>query len=517
MSLRVTVYAGALPYIDVGIPDGAEFEALSLRGSTLTFAGAARPIKLEKWKPREALPVATGLQAHFVLVAPAGFSEPLPIGSQAELTLYAGANAPLTGSGPVVGPDGQGEDGSAERWRMLELYSAYPILTSPGPDGAAGGGAPASGGDARAVVQREWRNVLGRVPREGDVAGMLAALDRRFVQTEADGAEGWAFTPGSYVGQNDVGAGVTGAQASLAAFAGRVSDEIGPYVAEATALRLRPDNPEELDVARNGLTASWGSFTASLGGEGGVPAARSRVLLGQVYDQLLRFGIELGTFEQHVLDRFQKDSSQAGVTGAMALARLVVTRKFVLTRDDEERLTNFMIVRDRVAAVGRAFDDALGEETRTLDYGMAFAWLQRDLDVLPELVADVRWALDSVDFGLEQQEALSLDDSDVNAMTLAGVLQWAEDLADEGRTLMQDSGVRGARLLAQRATELGRNLALVYEAGGPQRDGTFGDRLRMSRISVPIRLLNGAVEQVQVGAERIDQEARDAAREGRRG
>ena len=153
----------------------------------------------------------------------------------------------------------------------------------------------------------------------------------------------------------------------------------------------------------------------------------------------------------------------------------------------------------------------IGPDAATPDYGMVFTWLQRDLDVLPELVADVRWALDSVDFGLEQQEVLALTPGDPSSITLAGVLQWAEDISDEGRGLLQDAGVRGAAMLAERAQALHRELTTLHRAIAARRGGgVSAARLSMSRIRVPVGLLGDAVVRVRDQAGQIAEEAAGA-------
>jgi hypothetical protein len=518
--LRVIVHAGSdvVPaHVDVGIPDDVPRRALLSAESTLTFVdagGETSTIDLADWRVRQSRRPEPGFPSRFALIAPDRLGLQLRHGSQATLRLAITGGTTHAGSGLVIGDSPPSPQGGViaearEAVDAVSLYAAYPILTSPGPDGGSGAGTPAGGGDARAIVQREWRNVLGRVPRDGDVAGMLAALDRRFVETDADGVDGWTYVPGSYVGQNDVGAGVTGAQASLASFANRVGEEIGTYVAEAQPLRMLDENPEEVDIARAGFWASWQSFVASLGDEGGLPAARSAVLLRQAREQLVRFGIQLGMFEQGALEVVV---SIDGGSEIDAIRRIPISREFVLTRDDEERLTNFLIVRDRVAAVARAFAETIGTDAVTPDYGMVFTWLQRDLDVLPELVRDVRWALDSVDFGLEQQEVCALQPDDPNSMTLASVLQWSEDLSDEGRTLLQDGGVRGAAMLAERAAALRDTLAILDRMIDTRRGGgVSAARLAMSRIRVPIGLLGDAVVRVRDRAGQIAQEAEGAA------
>jgi hypothetical protein len=512
--VKATVFAEPL-HIVVDFDETVRAEAVAWKTLVFDYAEGKPP-----WRQQVSgwdIQPAKGATTQFVITAPAGTTPRPKPHTHASLTYKLGTAKQEDISCLVIGERSGHESVIAEirdARKAASLYSAYPILTSPGPDGAGGGGgaaAPAAAGaSAKAAVQREWRAVLGRVPSDGDVTGMLAALDRRFVASEEDGVEAWVWTPGSYVGQNDIGAGITGAQASLAAFAQRVAEEIEPLAAELSPLCRRDDNPEELDIARRGFKDSWCSFVKSLGAEGGLPTARCTVLLEQARSQLIRFGIELGMLDD--------DQSAAATTQAARvppkqpapseepfekLGKRDVLRSFVLTREDEEQRTNFTIVRDRVAAVGRAFVAA--RETAKRDYGTEFTMLQRDLDVLPELVADVRWALDSVELGVEQQEAMELGK---DGTTLAVVLQWAEDLADEGRALLQDAGVRGARLLAGRAEALGKQLDIVKAQMRRRKGGDFrDDRLTLPRVHKPIEHLGSAVGRVVTQAGDIAEQA----------
>jgi hypothetical protein len=469
-------------------------------------------IDVTGWERVPVTPNDANFPTRFRIVVPDSFNGEFAPGDELSLRLVL-KDAEFEANGTVVDPgpgDGEGPGDTGGRKSIedaISMYAAYPILTSSADSASRVGGAAQTGGTE---VQRAWQAVIGRTSRNADLQSVLAALDRRFVYSEEAGSEEWTFVPGSYVGQNDIGAGVTGAQASIAAFAQRASAEIEQFVEEARALRQLADNPEELEVARRNFQASWRSFVNALGTEGGLPTARAAVLLRQAREQLVRFGIELGMLDPNAMETFaiaDTDASDSEVS-LDVVSQIPISRSFVLTREDEERLTNFMIVRDRVAAVTRAFREYVGPDQATPDYGTVFTWLQRDLDVLPELVADVRWALDSVDFSLEQQEVTLVAPDDPMSMTLAGVLQWADELAEEGRGLIQDSGVRGTRLLSERAAALGHSLhslrrTIVAGAGS----GVTGARLAMSRIRVPIELLHDAVFRVQEKAAQVTTEA----------
>jgi hypothetical protein len=522
--LRFFVYALVPLYIDVHLARPT-LKANDVKSIELTHNGEA--IDVSGWQRYKLKPASGDFPTRVALVAPADFKRECAPGDEVSLYVYL-KDDEFGSTGTVIDPQpdgegipqGPGSQGPGEgpgypgdRSSLAEavsMYAAYPILTAPAERADVGGGGAGAAGDARGAVAREWRAVLGRVPRDADLASVLSALDRRFVFSEEEGAEEWTFLPNSPISQDHLGAGLSGAQASLVAFAQGVSAEIEQPVAEARALRQLADNPEELEVARRNFQASWRSFVTTLGTEGGLPTPRAAVLLRQAREQLVRFGVELGMLDPGGLETFAIADTDAsdGDTSFDAVSQIPISRSFVLTRDDEERLTEFMIVRDRVAAVARAFREYVGPDQLTPDYGTVFTWLERDLDVLPELVADVRGALDSLDFSLEQQEVMPIVPDDPTSMTLAGVLQWADELAEEGRGLIQDSGVRGTGLLAERAAELGRALlSLRRTIRGGAGTGVTGARLAMSRVSVPIELLHDAVFRVRDKAAQVTTEA----------
>src|SRR4051812_9212751 len=205
----------------------------------------------------------------------------------------------------VTAPAGPGQELVEEARHArdaVSLYAAYPILTSAAAPDGGGGPAGAGTGDARSAVQREWGNVLGRVPRNGDLTATLAALGRRFVPSaEADtDTYVWTDRPTSVMSETMVG--VSGEQASLVALAQRVTDEIDQRVKEARPLRQRADNPEEVEVLRSNLWESWTAFVNTIGTEGGVPTARAAVLLRQAREQLGAFGVELGMIDPNAYE-----------------------------------------------------------------------------------------------------------------------------------------------------------------------------------------------------------------------
>jgi hypothetical protein len=517
--LNVKVYAGGErepARLDVYVPEATTLAEMkrAAAASTLEFEGidgTTQTETLEHWEVQALDVDDPRFASRFAFVGPASIAHRVKPDGAARLDMVI----PRSSRSPRRQFEGKSlvlSSSVANRaLEAAELFASYPIITAPGPDGAGGGGgggAPASG-DARAIIKQEMRAVLGRTPSGDDVTATLAALDRRFVARERNGVTQWEWTPGSYVGQNDVGAGVTGEQASLVAFAQRASDEIAPCVGELRALKSPCENPEAVEIARSGFRASWQSFVGSLGQEGGLPTARCKVLLKQAREQLATLGEELGMLKP-VPAGGAGGAGRAAGAGRPSGDRLdhaAISRAAVLTRDDEEQLTHFIIACDRVKAVSRAFDELTGR-TAVRDYGTAFTQLQRDLELLPELVADVRWALDSVDFGPDQREVQRVGPG-AASMTLEGVLQWAEDLAEEGRSLLQDAGVRGAELLQSRAAALHDVLAALEPGQHPKRDGdVFAARLALARVRTPLRLLGEAVARVKQSAAEIRRLAR---------
>jgi hypothetical protein len=303
---------------------------------------------------------------------------------------------------------------------------------------------------AQTVVDMQMRQVLGRKPSPDDVTGTLAMLDRSMQRTEVDGIERWDLRPGgATVIQADTGAGVTGRQASVAGLARDTLEQLEPLVQKVRPLAPRTDNPVLVEAFRRNFLASFKEAVAEAGVPGGPVRGKADILLQQSREQLGRFGVELGVVEQ----------TPAG---------LAAFRDNVITPEDEEQYTTFLVIVDRY----RVFDDFFrayldlptdGDpgidvtQSRTQDFGLRFTLLDRRIDIIAEAVDELDAALASV--GIDRQEreaiAISMGDDGTDNPTLADFMAWAQHFAaNEARPLIQGAGVAGAALLPGRLLKL---------------------------------------------------------------
>jgi hypothetical protein len=432
-------------------------------------------------------------QPNQVVIDPDGWSElEQEIGTQGGRILHA------LGKADIEEFSRDSRDGLSRTASNIEDLIGFPLITS-GADGAGpAGGAAAPGG--KALVDSELRRVLGRVPTPGDVTGTLALLDRAMELTIVDGVQRWEVRPGgAYVTQNDIGAGVTGRQASVAGLARDTLEQIQPLVDQVEPLAIRAENPSLLETARSNFLASASEAVAEAAVAGGPLRIKAEVLLDQSLSELANLGTELGVL------RFSKKSNL-----------YVPTRRNVLNLHDEEHYTRFLVILDRWRVFDEFFREYLGfkakevffvDQARTKDFGLRFTILDRSIDVISEAVDELDSALLSVGVDRAEREAIDLGFGDDG--TLADLMDWAKGFsANEARPLIQNAGIRGARLLPARLSKLldaVKALITRIDAGG----GLPGDRaLRHPRVKVALdklrRELDGAKTEATEAAHATD-------------
>lgn len=384
--------------------------------------------------------------------------------------------------------------------KAMNWLTGFPFQVS---DGLTGGpstlGAAAS---ASAVVDRELRAVLGRVPGIGGVAATVSALDRSFQAVVVDGAQTWAWRPQSYAVLSDIGAGVTGRQASLATFAGTVVDEILPLVA---GLRpLFPENavnPDEIDAARAILTGSLPAFVSEVGTDGGPRIARARSLLTDGATQLQVLGMLLGALGQPPagidLSNPLKWPAPPGGAAAYIFDPLdpstwwPPSEDYVVTVDDEQNLTNYRIGFDRVGLLVTQFATVY-VHGQTGDRGMLIVILQRALDASAEAAQAVFDALDSVNLGEDERQVIVANAA--TGLTVEDAVSWAATFpTDEAAPLLQGGGKLGARSVLSRTQALSAAITAVQGLGDPVG-------LQHPRVVFALKLLQDAFTDIETAA-----------------
>lgn len=358
-------------------------------------------------------------------------------------------------------------------------FAAFPVLTEsvtlpqlPAP----------SGGQISSVgqtVESALREALGWRPRPNDPRGFSAALMHSFDRREVEGHTVATWTPRTYAAQvqADLGA-ITGAQASLYSRARVALDASLPLLDGLYPLDPAAD-PQDTEAIRAIIRSELTELVAELGVEGGPRISR--------VDDLL--DLLLGRPEDRVQD------TVGGQLGRLEV-RFGLVRDRVETVDEEENLTNFIILVDYVREIDtswraqRDFFDPTSDATPFL--GTQLVLLSRSLAVVAESVTEVGFTLDSVFLGAAERLAIRLtfngaggegsrlvDSRNLElvlpartpSILLGELLSWVERVAsEEGPQLLQDGGKDGATALTPVLDKL-RSLvraSLITTHGGLQ-------------------------------------------------
>jgi hypothetical protein len=324
--------------------------------------------------------------------------------------------------------------------RGVEDISAYPLLVSDGLDHppAAYGGAAGT-----AILQRtvdaSLRQTLGRLPKYTDSRAFLAALNQSFAVKEVDGRTMVSWRARSYVGQTELGGGVTGFQASVYARA-RDALSLADPLLESLSPLLPDADPEEMAAARSIVRTQFAALVDELGVEGGPRPLR--------VDELFRVLLE----QQVVgLENVPIEGGMIGYLGHVYGLR----RELVNTVDEERSFSDFLLLRDYVLTTQTSWfefrDNQLGG-----DLGTRLVLLSNALQVVAESVDEVEAAMDSVYVGpAERTIAVFATDPDGGTMLVSELLSWiASFTTDEAPQLVQDGGRRGVGTIISTARRL---------------------------------------------------------------
>src|SRR5262245_4919757 len=323
--------------------------------------------------------------------------------------------------------------------KLLEELQSFAVLTeeigsrrAPRP---ATPGAPVSPGTSQLgqIVDGALREVLGWRPRATDAQGFVAALNQSFSVKEVEGHTEWKWTPRSYAVAAELGA-VTGAQASIYSRAKAMLDQSIPLLEGLHPLNAAFD-AEDVEAIRAIVKSSLTELVAELGREGGPRLARVDELFFQLF----------ATDDVKDLDDTEDLDGQLG----LLRERFGLERKFVNTIDEEQNLTNYLIIADNTISLRFTWDQQkkfFDLDATDVFLGTQSVLLSRALAVVAESVEETYFVMDSVFLGSAERQVLELhfDGSDLPAIFLGDLLSWVEMFAtDEGPRLIRDGGKDG--------------------------------------------------------------------------
>lgn len=403
-------------------------------------------------------------------IKPSGLPE-LTLSEPPLAALYVVANQPRTlrplgyrpaedsvrGNGRATGGGaaGRGHTGGSLLDAVTDIAAYMPTAQQTfGPGGGVGGGgAGQSPTPARRFVDAALTEVLGRRLKTDDPTAIRATLERAFSAVRVDGRTRYTWTPRSYAVQTELGGEVTGAQASIYHRAKLAIEDALPLLEGLTA--LKPDaDAQEVEAVRSIIQTELNELVAELGVEGGPRIQRVDDLFDLLDDQLKRLKRVFG-----------------------------LRRGAVVTVEEEQNLTNFLVVRDHVLGLAATWRGADGFRSHFTGggsqfLGTQFVLLARALSVVAESVDEASQAMDAVLLGPAERQTVRIDlpefilldderrptipDASGQAtappsMLVDELLSWIARFAtEEGPSLIQLAGRRGVAAIQPTAERLQR-------------------------------------------------------------
>jgi hypothetical protein len=337
--------------------------------------------------------------------------------------------------------------------KAFEFGNTYPGIApvSAEQQGTGAHGAPSQ---LQQTVTQALQGVLGRSFKQGDYRSFRAALEVSFEIKETGGRTSYQWRPRAYPskGATDIGGGISGAQYSLVSFATGMYEKTLPLIEQLHSLITDADQ-ENVAAAKAIYRSVWGEFIGELSREGGPRAPRANALSTSLFNKLsdkratghlVRLGGLLGML--------QVDDDDG--TTCLNEGRLNITRRNVVTTEEEGNLTNFISLADYFFAVDMSWDN-YRKNFFQKDLGTGLLTLERQLSVLEESVNEVYGAMDSVMVEQSERLAILIDFKQYKDVTIEDFLSWIASFAStEAPSLIREGGRWGVEAILPTAREL---------------------------------------------------------------
>ena len=230
-----------------------------------------------------------------------------------------------------MGGSESGEPDSSQK-RIEELLSEVAALMPTSFDATGGGVRTSHAGLAevaaspRRAVDNVLMEVIGRQLKTNDPHAFVASLSRAFTLEEEDGKTRFKWTPRTYAVQSELGAALTGAQASLHHQAQLILNDALPILDGLYPLKSDADE-QNVEAVRAIVRTELIEVVDELGFEGGPRAQRVDGLFQALTMQLDRLRYDFG----------------------------LITRQ-INTVEEEQNLTNFLVIYDYVNALSTTWE-----------------------------------------------------------------------------------------------------------------------------------------------------------------
>jgi hypothetical protein len=301
--------------------------------------------------------------------------------------------------------------------RSVSDLQAFPVLTqdfSPANLPSAATPTPGQiGGTSQLgmAADKAIREVLSWRSKGDDPKGFVGALNQAFDLREIEGHTEFKWTPRSYTVQTDMGA-ITGAQASIYTRAKVALDQSMPLLDGLYTLTPNVE-PEDLATVQAVVRSQFTALVNEFGVVGGPRVPR----VDELFDLLLsRLVIEQ--------PGRRPDPERIPRAGSLGLVRerFGLRREDVTTVDDEQNLTNYLILVDYVIGLWESWTyyrdffvrTRLGETERRPFFGTQLVLISRALEVVAQGVQDAYYTMDSVFIGDAERQTSQLDFAHLN-------------------------------------------------------------------------------------------------------
>ncbi len=369
-----------------------------------------------------------------------------------------------SGSGGVAPSD------SALSDAVLDIAAYMPTQETGGPATKGNGyGAhrTSDSGALQEILDGALVNVLGRRFDKNDSRAFYDSLTRSFAVETVDGKRQIKLTQRAYAVQTELGGTVTGAAASLY--------HRGQAALNDALLLLTGLDPLDPDSDKQEF------------------AAIRSIIKTEFVELVNEFGLEEGPRQQRVNDTFSLLFEQLDLLEAEG----GYSDQFINTVDEEQHLTNFLVVRDYVSALDATWRTFQQEFDQTKFLGTQLVLLERAFFSVGESVNETYQLMNSVYLGPAERQAVRiifprtvthngqsipiLDDNSIpEPLLVEELLSWVSRFAQtEGPTLIRDGGRRGVETIKKKASLLQR---LVLGAAQTQSVSHIGySRVRVRR------------------------------------
>ena len=410
----------------------------------------------------------------------------------------------------------------ADDWEKVAAEIAFGNTYGPagagGSAGAGGTGGPASPSDLQRRVLGTIQQVLGRTFKEGDHRSFRVALEASFEYKETAGRTSYQWKPRAYPlsGGADIGGGVTGAQFSLVALADGLYEKTLPLIDGLYSLVPEVDE-EQFEASRAIFRTMWSEFVAELRREGGPRVTRTDIIARGIFDpstqpasgHLIRFGRQLGMIPSQGSNITQTNLLRRRTNAAfLNNGRIEFARSSVLTTEEEENFTSFIVLTDiykTVAAAWVSYRDNFLMDNQTQDLGTGLLSLERLFSVLEESVGEVYGAMDSVNVDQAERLVLPIEmDDNFRNLSVEDLLSWVMSFASvEAPTLVREGGRFGVKAVEETAHELVEVTQKLVDQLEPDSNSDLPEAFKHARVINPVAEMFNYLELVEETAKAI--------------